>query len=186
MDYEKIALTAHLLGFALGLGGATISDIMFLRSINEKEMSQEKFNTLKTLSAVIWIGLIILIISGATMFTLTYLDRGSIPMLASSRWQAKLIMVGIVLINGFVFMGKVFPILKSLIGKTLTLEALGKNIWALAITGTISIVSWYYIFIISILPRTVRPDLYIFLVIYVVLIILGSLFAQQILKRKLK
>ncbi|MCC7356737.1 MAG: hypothetical protein IT410_03980 [Candidatus Doudnabacteria bacterium] len=186
MDYELIALTAHLLGFALGLGGATISDVMFLKSVNEKTITQEKFNTLKTLSRVIWIGLIILIVSGATMFTLIYMERGSIPMLASPRWQAKLIMVAVVLINGFVFMKKIFPVLRSAVGQTLSLGLLGKNIWLLAISGTISIVSWYSIFIISILPRTVRPSVFIFLGIYVALIICGSLLANFTLRKKLR
>lgn len=186
MDYELVALTGHLLGFALGLGGATISDVMFLNSVNEKTITQEKFNTLKTLSRVIWIGLIILILSGLTMFTLIYMERGSIPMLASPRWQAKLIMVAIVLINGFVFMKKIFPVLRSAVGQTLSLGLLGKNIWLLAISGTISIVSWYSIFIISILPRTVRPSVFIFLGIYVALIICGSLLANFTLRKKLR
>jgi hypothetical protein len=33
MDYQQIALGFHLLGFALGLGGATISDISFLSNL---------------------------------------------------------------------------------------------------------------------------------------------------------
>lgn len=185
MDYELIALTAHLLGFALGLGGATISDVMFLKSVKEKTITQEKFNTFKTLSGIIWIGLIILILSGAAMFTLIYIERGSIPMLASPRWQAKLIMVAIVLINGFVFMKKIFPVLRSAIGQSLTTGLLGKNIWLLAVSGTISIVSWYSIFVISVLPRTVRPSVFLFLGIYAGLIVCGSVLARSVLKKKL-
>ncbi len=186
MDYELLSLTFHLLGFALGLGGATISDVMFLKSINQRTITPEKFETLQTLSKVIWTGLIVLILSGLTMFTLIYLDRGSIPMLSSPRWQAKLIMVAIVLLNGFVFMKKIFPVLRSTVGQRLSVNLLGKNIWLLAISGTISIVSWYSIFIISILPRTVRPSVYIFLSLYLALIVLGSFVAKHTLAKKLK
>lgn len=186
IDYHQIAVGVHLIGFALGLGGATISDIMFFKALRSKVISAEHFNFLHTLSKIIWAGLILLIASGAAMFALIYSEQGSLPLLASPRWQAKLILVAVVLINGFAFKYKIFPYLKSLIGSRLELQNIGSRITALTISGTISILSWYSILIISLLPRTVRPALYIFLGIYIALFIIGMVISRLVITRTLK
>lgn len=186
IDYEQIAVGVHLIGFALGLGGATVSDIMFFKALRGRTILVEHFNFLNTLSKIIWAGLILLIASGAIMFALIYSEQGSLPLLASPRWQAKLILVGVVFINGLAFKYKIFPYLKSLIGSKLELQNIGSRITALTISGTISILSWYSILIISLLPRTVRPPLYIFLGIYIVLFIIGVITSRLIMTRTLK
>lgn len=175
MDYHQIMLGAHLLGFALGLGGATISDIAFFKALRKNVLTTEQFAFLQTLSKVIWTGLILLIASGATIFYLIYAEQGSLPLLASPKWQAKLTFVAVVLLNGFVFRFVILPALKELIGQPLSL-AINKALRIrLAIAGTISILSWYSIFLISLLPRTFRPDYLYFLGVYAVLLVVGVL-----------
>ena len=181
MDLNLVFLAIHLVGLALGLGGATISDILFFRAIKDKDVDPSEYSTLKVLSKVIWVGLILLIASGLGMFYLIYRQNsGSLPLLSSPRWQAKLTLVGIVLANGFVFLSYVFPALGN-IGLSLTKFKL----WLLAASGTVSIVSWYGILVVSILPRTFRLPYLYFMGAYLAVVIMGVIFARIVLGRRL-
>lgn len=181
MDLQQIFVTIHLFGFALGLGGATIGDIVFIKSLRRNNLSEEVFGFFKTTSRIIWIGLGLLIISGLSIFTLIYLEQGSLSLLASSRWQTKLILVAIVTLNGLFFKLAIFSILKNLIHQPLSVQNISPIIWKLAISGTISLVSWYSIFILSLLPRTFRPQILIIIGVYVFALICGAIISKSIL-----
>lgn len=186
MDYQQIALGIHLIGFALGLGGATISDIMFFRLLKKRQITQESFSTLSVLSNVIWTGLGLLILSGLAIFLLIYSEQGSLPMLSSPRWQAKLLLVGIVLVNGIVFKTTIFSFLKSLVGTSLSQKVIAPKIWNLAASGTISIVSWYGIFVVTLLPRTFKPQLFYFLAVYLAILLIGMFVGKTLINKTLK
>ncbi len=183
MDYQQIAVAFHLIGFALGLGGATISDITFFKIVRSGSLSAERFQFLHTLSKVIWVGLGLLIASGLTIFALIYSENGSLPMLTSPRWQAKLTLVGVVLLNGLFFKFHIFPALKQLIDQTFNKDNIGRLANKLALSGTISILSWYSILVITLLPRAFRPHLIYFFTAYLVLLIIGFLFSKTILNK---
>ncbi len=186
MDWHLVALIIHLIGFALGLGGATLSDILFFKSIRAGKLSGSELAILTTLSRVIWIGLGLLIVSGLSIFAIIYAERDSLPMLASPRWQAKLTLVAIVLLNGFIFKYYIFPFLRLNAGQPVSLQTLGSKLWRLAITGAISIVSWYSILIISTLPREFQPPYWNFMAVWIVLVVLGSIASRYLLKRVMK
>ncbi len=185
MDWHIVALAGHLVGFALGAGGATISDITFLNAIRERKLSPEKFKFLITLSKVIWIGFILLVLSGIAMFALIYSERHALPMMSSAKWQAKLALVGIVLVNGIYFKTKVFSALRAMINQDLNLNNIGVSLWKLAIPGTISILSWYGILALSVLPRGLKTPLWYFVFIYAVLLIAGIIISKTILTKLL-
>lgn len=185
MDWHIVALAGHLVGFALGVGGATISDITFLNAIKYKRLSIQQYRFLRILSRVVWLGLLILILSGLFMFYLIYVERNGLPLLASARWQAKLSLVVIVFINGLYFMRQVFPSLKKVTDQELTPQSFGTSLWKFAIPGTISILSWYSILILSVLPRTVKIPLAYYGLAYAVLLILGAILSKTILQRLL-
>jgi len=186
MDLQQIFVTIHLLGFALGLGGATIGDIVFIKALRTNNLSEEVFGFFKTNSRIIWIGLGLLIISGLSIFTIIYLEQGSLSLLASSRWQAKLTLVAIVTLNGLFFKLKIFPILKKLIHQPLSIQNISPIIWKLVISGTISIVSWYGIFILSVLPRTFRPQILLIFALYFFTLICGAITSKSILSKLAK
>lgn len=186
MDIRVILLLVHLVGFALGLGGATVSDVMFFRSLKDKKISEEEYATLKVLSKIIWVGLFLLVSSGAWIFFEIFKDNNnSLPLLYSARWQTKLTLVAIVLINGLVFLKGIFPILKESVGRQLSAASLGGKLWALAISGTISIVSWYSITIIMALPRTIKVTYGEFMLVYAVLILGGVIVSRFVLGKRL-
>lgn len=186
MDLRLIALIAHLIGFALGLGGATLSDILFFKMLKNGKLDSAQLDVLRTLSKIIWVGLWILILSGLSIFALIYAEQGALPMLASPRWQAKLTLVAIVLINGFAFKKYIFPFLGKNAGQLVTSQLFNPYMWKLAVIGSISIVSWYSILIISTLPREFRPSYYYFMGVYLLIVIIGSVVGKSLLKKVVK
>lgn len=182
IDFQQLAFGAHLLGFAVGLGGATVSDVMFLKAVRKRMLSAEHYGFLQTLSRIIWTGYVLLVVSGITMFTLIYAEQESIPMLSSPRWQAKLALVAIVGLNGMFFKLHIFPVLNALVGKTLSLSNLGRAIWKLAFSGTVSILSWYSIFAVTLLPRTFRPHIVYFALTYMLFLCIGMFTSRMAIK----
>ena len=174
------------MGFALGLGGATTSDVMFFRALRARKITSEGFSTLETLSRVIWTGLGLLVLSGLSFLALMYFENGALPILQSSRFQAKLTLVGIVLVNGVVFKFLIMPVLKKHQDQILSAENIGQSRTALSITGAISIVSWYSILVLSVLPRTFRPPYLYFIGVYLVLVILAMLAGQLMISRSIR
>lgn len=183
MDWHIVALAGHLIGFALGVGGATISDITFLSALRERKLSEQQYKFLMMISRVVWAGLILLIISGLTMFYLIYIERHGLPLLASARWQAKLSLVGIVFLNGVYFKMKVFPALKNMVNQNIDGTTISISLWKLAVPGTISILSWYGILVLSILPRTVSLPISYYGFIYGVLLAVGIIISHSLLKK---
>ncbi len=186
MDYEKIAVGVHLIGFALGVGGATVSDILFFQALRRKLLSEERFALLMTISKIVWVGLGILIASGAALFWLIYNEMHALPLIHSPRWQAKLTLVAIVLLNGLFFKFSIFPKLKALAGQQLSINNIGPIVGKLALSGTLSIASWYSILILSLLPRTVRPPYWEFMGIYLIIVIVGILVSRTMVTKIVK
>jgi hypothetical protein len=183
MDIREVFGVIHLIGFALGLGGASISDVMFFRAIGDKKVSAEELGTLRVLSRVIWVGITLLILSGVGFLTVMYLDNnGSIPILSSPKFQMKLTLVAIVVANGFVFLKVVFDKIRQ-IGIAPFVN--NSTIWLLAVTGTVSFVSWYGILAMVSLPRTFRPPYILLLGTYLIIVFIGSLVSRTMLKHKL-
>lgn len=114
-------LTIHLIGVALGLGGATIGDIAILRSLWRSEPQPREH--LIHLSQSIWLGLALLGVSGVALFALKPSDY-----LHSSGFIAKMILVAGLTANG-IFLHRRLPRLRV---STATL-----------FSGAVSIVSWY-------------------------------------------
>ena len=185
VNLNTILVIAHVIGVALGVGGASLSDLLFFKSIKDKVISKDEFESLMTASKIIWAGLIVLILSGLTIFLLIYLERGSIPMLASPKWQAKLSWVGIIFANGIFFKTMIFPKIKKLIGQKLSLENTQSVLWYFAFSGFISIFSWYSVTIISLLPRSFRPPYFLLMGVYALILVLGIVISRFILKKKI-
>ncbi len=184
VDANVILVIFHVIGAAIGAGGAMMSDFLFFNAIKDKKISSDEFSSLVTVSKAIWAGLLILILSGLGLFTLVYLERGSIPMLSSPRWQTKLTLVVVVILNGIFFRAVVFSRMKKLIDQSITLENIGKSIWYFAASGVISITAWYTIIIISLLPRSFRVSYALLIGFYLLIVICGTLLARYILARK--
>lgn len=152
MDARTILLIFHVFGVALGVGGATISDITFLRAVKDRKITSYEYDSLKVLSRVVWAGIAILFISGHGFLLNQYIQLDSLPIFKSGRFLAKYVLVWVVLLNGLVFHFRVFPVFARALNKDLS-RLKNSKIWLIAVSGAISATTWYSIVVISLLPR---------------------------------
>jgi len=138
VDLHTTYIIFHLLGVVLGAGGAFVSDAMFLLSIKDGKIFKTEMRFLKLGSSIVWIGLIILIVSGALLFS-----EDTERYLNSSKFLAKMTIVGIIIINGFVFHRYHIPFLNRRIDASLRSSKIFlKRLPLLMVSGVISMVSW--------------------------------------------
>lgn len=179
-----LMLGLHLFGVALGLGGATISDILFFKFLKDLKISQEESEVLHTLSEIVWFGLGIIILSGLGVYA---------PMaekyLASSKFISKMMIFLVIITNGV--------LLNLLVAPKLVLISFGKKhhhemgelhrLRKLAFAlGSVSFVSWYSVFIlgsIKSLPYTVSEILLSYLVILATGVIISQLLENHLGKK---
>jgi len=188
MDLYSILVPIHLIGFAFGVGGATASDLVFLRSIRNGKISKDEFNLIKTVSAVVWASVVLLLASGLGLLMLGYFQTGEhLPRLYAGYFQVKVLAFAVLIANGIVFHKYVFPLMrKSRV--SFRSPAMKKKYPLFAVTGAISITSWYSAFLLATFGRFLGD--FSFLTVlswYVLLIIMAfggaytviSLYAQN-------
>jgi hypothetical protein len=177
----QLLLTLHLLGLALGIGGATITDFTFLRALKERRVTPETIGRMKILSQVVWVGLGILALSGLGLFLLS-------PeyFLATPGFLAKMTVVLVLTINGL-FLN--FYATSRLTSFTFTDQypsgsPLGRARKLSFLFGSISLVSWYTAFFVAML-KGVFPLPYVGYVIIYIVVATGAVLLGQIIERLL-
>ncbi len=171
----------HNIGFILGLGGATITDIFFFRFLKDYAISAEEKATMDILSNIIWIGLGILIVSGIML----YLPEQA-RLIHSPKFLLKLIVVSVIVINGLLLNLLVAPRMRQF-SFAETLPARHFRALAFAL-GAISITSWYTAFFLGSV-RKIHLSLWGGLSVYIILMvgaIIGSQVYETMLIRKNK
>lgn len=186
-QYVNVILSIHLFGVVIGFGGAVIADILFFKFLNDERISKSEANVLRTMSLIIWAGALVLICSGILLL-LSDLERYT----TSAKFLLKMVVVGVIVLNGIVLNFVVTPKLESLhFGELKTPEELKtEKVRGLVFaTGAISAVSWWTAFILGLLKFSPAP-FPILLGVYlsvVVAAIIGSQIANHLLaKGKIK
>jgi multidrug transporter EmrE-like cation transporter len=136
----------HNIGFILGVGAATITDIFFFKFLKDNIITQEEKDTMDTLSAVIWAGLAILIVSGLAL----YLPEQA-RLAVSSKFLIKVVVVGVIVLNGFLLNMIVAPNMRRLSFEGGLPEKRFRRL-AFALGG-ISFSSWYIAFFLGALRK---------------------------------
>lgn len=172
-------IIVHNIGFILGLGGATITDIFFFRFLKDQKISEEEKGTMDTLTNVIWVGLAVLIVSGLMLYLPDQLRLNESP-----KFLLKVVVVGVIVINGLLLNLKVAPRMRSFsFDETIPARHLRRLAFAL---GAISLTSWYTAFFLGSLRRihvVFGHGILIYLGIVVVAVI-GSQIFEMIVSRK--
>jgi uncharacterized membrane protein len=128
----------HLFGVVVGAGGAFASDLIFFSSVKDKIINHDEMRFLRLGSAMVWIGLLIIIISGIFLF-LADIDR----YLSSPKFLAKMTIVAVIIVNGLFFHFYHIPKLHRHAGRHLkSSRAFVRHAPWLVISGVVSIVSW--------------------------------------------
>ncbi len=182
-ELKTIFLVMHLVGVALGAGGAFASDGVFFTSLKDKKISKDELGILEILSKTTWIGLILLIISGVGMFAMNPAELS-----ASSKFLAKMSVVAILFLNGVVFNIVHLPFIGKHIGKTLynkdSRNKMTDTPW-LIISGVISMSSWLTAIILGAL-RNIQLSYIEIIILYLGMVAIGVFFSYLIFNKYLE
>lgn len=131
----------HFIGLALGLGAATVLDLMLLRVLARKRVSEADWSFIEFGAKVVNFGLIVLWITGIA-FIVQYAVFEPVKLGNEKIW-AKLAIVSILTANGAFIHAVILPRLRAQIGRQLFdgMSRFQKS--AFIVSGAVSATSWY-------------------------------------------
>ena len=173
---HTIALFGHVVGVAFGVGGATATDMVFVRCLRMRRIDQTLATVLELASKLVTAGLVLLSVSGIVLIrTGTH---------TSERFWAKMVVVIVVAANGACAHWFTFPRMSQAMREgqvRLTVPFLN----SLSVAAAVSGVSWYSATILG-TWKTANLHLFQFLGIYVALLalaVIGSLLVTPLVLR---
>jgi uncharacterized membrane protein len=176
---EPVLRLTHFLGFVLGLGASTVSDLLILRFLKDFNLSTKTEQLLRVMSQCVWIGLFFVLAGGIGLHLPDVALFGQQPEVLT---QAVAILV--MLINGAFLNLVVAPRLVDMSqGKTLSVSRaalMRKLAFALA---SVSFVSWYAAFTLGLNPDV--GESFDTLMLWYVAAIAAVVLASQALERLL-
>lgn len=184
LDIQRILLALHLFGFAIGVGGATVTDVFFFKFLRDYKISKSEADFMRTLSRVMWAGVLTLALTGLGLFLLDP-ER----LLASAKFLTKMTVVAVLVANGTCLHFFISPKMHKI--AYMPADHPKRNVFRrfrekAFISGGVSIVSWYYAFALAV-SRFQDVPLWGYLGVYTLLLITafgGALIADWTLSRK--
>ncbi len=185
LEYKTVIVILHALSAALGLGTVIITDISLMRFLSDYKISKGESAVLDMFSQVVWVSLGMLILTGIALF---------LPMsptyLASTKFLAKVVIVGVITVNGLLLNLLVAPKLIDIAFGKITDPGdkhyfLRKCAFAF---GAVSIVSWFAAFIFGMLrsiPLSVGGILLIYVGVIIVAVGLSQVAEYRIARKML-
>lgn len=174
-EYKSIIVIVHLLSAAVGVGGATVTDLLFFKFLKDFKITKIEADTMNSISALIWIALFVLIISGIALY-LPENDRLN----DSAKFLTKIIAIIVLVVNGTilnVFIAPKLPLI-SFKDKNIQIENKHNTLRHFAFAfGAISISSWYFVFILGAL-RKFTLNFGEFILIYAALLFIAIVGSQ--------
>lgn len=134
----------HLLGLCFGLGGATMLDLWILRWIRKGSLPVEAGRIFHFISDAVAIGLGLLWLSGLGLLALYLME--SPEKLENPKLWAKVLVVGVLTINGMIIHAFVLPEVLRDLSRPLLHGVTRSRIVVFLMSGAISGVSWYTAF----------------------------------------
>lgn len=166
----------HVIGVVFGMGAALLSDLIFNFYSKDKQLSDFEKKTLSFFSTVVWYGLIIIFLSGIGLFL-----SDTTRYLASTKFLAKMTVLLVLLINGFILNKYIWP---HVIREGFFTEPGERSVRKMSfICGMISVVSWLFVCTLGILDGTTLAYSSIVL-LYAGLLLIGTPVVLLIEKRE--
>lgn len=141
----------HFIGLSMGLGAATLLDLMIIRFFLGQEMTKQKFEMFQFLADLVNVGLKLLWVTGLS-FLLFYWMTEPVKLGNEKVW-AKMVIVSILTINGWFIHRTIIPFMYRQIGRTMLDGVPFRKKFVFVTMGMISFVSWYGPVIIANLPQ---------------------------------
>lgn len=141
----------HFIGLALGLGAATVLDLMIVRFFIKGKVTPEHWAVFHFGSKIVNWGLILLWVTGLGF--LTYYGFFEPIKLGNEKIWAKIAIVAVLTVNGAFIHAVILPKVKMQIGRSL-MEGMSKRQRStFLISGAISATSWYVPLMLGALPQ---------------------------------
>lgn len=172
MAHKELFTLLHLAAFAVGVGGATITDVFFFRFLRNLRISNGEAKTLRVLSGIIWIAIILVVLSGIALYASNPARYNETP-----KFLAKMIIVVVILANGLLLNLYISPHLSEIKFEKETRQQLRQFRKIAFASGAISLTSWYSALVLGSL-RKIPLTLTTILSVYVILLVGAILFSQ--------
>lgn len=173
-DAKTIIIIIHAMAAAVGLGAATVSDVLFFRFMTDGRLSRSETPVLNTMTRIMWVALGFLFLSGIGLFL-----SDPVAYTASSKFIVKMLIVLVIALNGLVMTLYLHPRMDKLNFSSNTDAQVKRIAFAL---GGISIASWYLSFFLgsvrSIPYRTLTG-----IVMYIVVLFIAIMASQFMYRR---
>lgn len=141
----------HFCGLVLGVGAATLLDLIIARFVLMRDISKEHIHVIDFSSKIVTVGLSLLWISGIGF--LIYYGFFDPVKLQNPKIWAKIAIVAVLTTNGILVHFFVLPRIRKQVGKRL-LDGLSQfHCSLLLLAGTVSVISWYVPLILGAIPQ---------------------------------
>lgn len=181
LDNTTIYLIAHIFGAILGAGGAFLSDAMFFSSVKDGLIEKTELRFMQLGGKFVWIGIFILVVSGVFLVS-TNPDY----YLSSTKFLAKVSIVGLIITNGIIFHFIHLPNIKKHLGiKFKDAPLFIKSSSFLIVSGALSMVSWVFTVVLGMLkkvPYSYMQIMSVYLICIISAVTFALFFKQKILK----
>lgn len=169
IDTRTLYTIFHLIGVALGSGAAVATDAIFLTSLRDGTISKSELRFVRLGSVLVWGGLVLIVVSGLLLYSL---DPARLAV--SSKYQAKIVIVSVLALNGLLFHVVHLPWLERRTGKPLaTLPGFARQSGWLTVSGVVSATSWLFALVLGSL-QSVPYSAGRILSMYLALVVLGT------------
>lgn len=183
-EYREFILIAHAFAVAVGVGGATITDVFFFKFLKDSKISVREAKIMRVLSEVIWSALLVIVFTGV----LLYLPHAA-RLNETPKFLVKVIAVAVLILNGVLLNLYLTPQLTKISFGERHRHEKGElfHIRKIAFaSGAVSITSWYTAFLLGSL-RKLEIEFVPLFAIYLILLclaILGSQVMEYIFERR--
>ncbi|HEY4493243.1 MAG TPA: hypothetical protein VJB98_01345 [Candidatus Paceibacterota bacterium] len=138
ISLKVIFLIVHILGVVMGAGAAFVTDAVFMGALKKRMFSKSDVDYISLASHLVWIGVIVIIVSGIALFALD-----PVKYLSSSKFMTKMIVVLVLVLNGAFFHFHHLKRLRAVADEPLISQSpFWNGAGTLFASGAISMVSW--------------------------------------------
>lgn len=173
--WYMIIVLLHIITVLVGVGTVTVIDYLHLVGLKSRRLERKLTSIYPILSRLIFAALAGIFATGSVLVA------NNPGLLKSPLFQLKLILIGVILLNAFALHKRVWPALDKCIKKGLKLCP-PKVLREAAFCGSLSIVSWYAVLILS-LSKTYGYTVMQFIVGYLIALAAVFLFSLFIEKK---
>jgi hypothetical protein len=148
---KSCLMAIHLIGLSFGMGAATLLDLVIVRFLVTRKVTNDYCQIVEFSSKLVTAGLILLWLTGMG-FLIFYVVSDPVKLTNQKIW-AKMIIVSILTLNGVFIHRTVLPLVRTQIGRSLFDGLMARERSMLLASGAVSVTSWYIPMVLGVFPQ---------------------------------